>query len=112
MPPSMMGGRSTTLLRPLRRHYVREECVIEMQVAQLFGGRGDRRALDWHRLDVRREIVPPLLAGERIIDLLGDPWRRGRRAGPEQQHDIAVVDLAVKLALPAVAGLEVQHVLE
>ena len=89
-----------------------DEVVIEVQVGQFFRRRRRRRAFQDHRLDLRRRQLVVAFPLQSVADLLQHPARLPCCLRPEQQEQIAVVDVAVQLLFLAAARFQAEHVLK
>src|SRR5271157_782216 len=97
---------------PLERPHVVEELVIEMEVGKLRVWQRNGWALDHDRANLGRSRIVSPLSSQGVLDLLRNPLRLLGRRGPEQHENIALVNVLVELALPALAGFQVQKVLK
>src|SRR5271157_5413336 len=110
--PGTPSGTPSGLPSALERPHVVEELVIEMEVRELRVGQGNGGALDQDRDNLGRSRVVSPLSSQGVLDLFGNPLRLLGRRGPEEHENIALVNVLVELALPALAGLQVQKVLK
>jgi hypothetical protein len=89
LPANQASGKES---KPLRRATspwrsccdMGEECIVEVQVIELWRRRHDWRPFNRHRLDRRWVFRVAAPARECVIDLLTDPWRGRGGLRPEE----------------------------